>query len=88
MKFNHPLIGLRISKGFSLLEAMVSVALIGIALVANFSVIKVAAQGKYVLDDRTNFYLSSLSFSSNLSLIMLQVTMLQVIQMHAHMPKK
>lgn len=70
MKFNHPMAGFRNSKGFSLLEAMVSVALIGVALVATFSVIKVVSQGKSVLDERTNFYLSSLSFSSNLSLIM------------------
>lgn len=72
MKFDQFLKHSRIAHGFSLLEAMVSVALIGIAMVAIFSVIKVISQGKNALDDRTNFHLASLSFSSNLGLAMME----------------
>ena len=72
MKFDQSPVRLRLAHGFSLLEAMVSVALIGIAMIATFSVIKVVSQGKGVLDDRTNFYLASLSFSSNLGLAMME----------------
>lgn len=72
MKSNLSLLSLKFSKGFSLLEAMVSVALIGIALVSTFSIVKVVSQGKNTLDDRTNFYLASVSFSANLGLALLE----------------
>lgn len=72
MKFECGPVRSRIARGFSLLEAMVSVALIGIAMVATFSVIKVVSQGKSGLDDRTNFYLASLSFGSNLGVAMME----------------
>lgn len=72
MKSNQVRMRIRIAKGFSLLEAMVSVALIGIAMVATFSVMKVVSQGKGGLDDRTNFYLASLTFGSNLGLAMME----------------
>ena len=62
----------RLSKGFSLLEAMVAVALMGGALIGPFSLVKVAAQGKGAMDDRTNFYLASLSFSANLGLALME----------------
>jgi len=65
---------LRIKSAFTILEAVVSVALIGIATAAAFQVMKVVSSGKYSLDDRHNIYLAALSFSTNLDLALMEMT--------------
>jgi type II secretory pathway component PulJ len=64
----------RIKSAFTILEAVVSVALIGIATAAAFQVMKVVSSGKYSLDDRHNIYLAALSFSTNLDLALMEMT--------------
>lgn len=73
MKFNAQLHARKRHRAFSLVEAMVAVALMGLALASTFSLVKVAAQGKATLDDRSNFYLASISFSANLGLAMMEI---------------
>jgi hypothetical protein len=65
---------LQIKSAFTILEAVVSVALIGIATAAAFQVMKVVSSGKYSLDDRHNIYLAALSFSTNLDLALMEMT--------------
>jgi hypothetical protein len=67
-------VSLRIKSAFTILEAVVSVALIGIATAAAFQVMKVVSSGKYSLDDRHNIYLAALSFSTNLDLALMEMT--------------
>lgn len=64
---------LQIKSAFTILEAVVSVALIGIATAAAFQVMKVVSSGKYSLDDRHNIYLATLSFSTNLDLALMEI---------------
>ncbi len=67
-------VSLRIKSAFTILEAVVSVALIGIATAAAFQVMKVVSSGKYSLDDRHNIYLAAMSFSTNLDLALMEMT--------------
>ncbi len=67
-------IPLQIKSAFTILEAVVSVALIGIATAAAFQVMKVVSSGKYSLDDRHNIYLATLSFSTDLDLALMEMT--------------
>lgn len=84
MKFERSALFTKISQGFSLLEALVSVALIGVSLVATFSLVKVVSQGKDTLDDRTNFYLASMTFSANLGLALMETLASDVADINAN----
>jgi prepilin-type N-terminal cleavage/methylation domain-containing protein len=60
--------------GFTLLEALVATALIGIAMVSAFSMTKILSSSKGVLDDRTNFYIASESINANYELMLVNLT--------------
>ena len=52
--------------GFSLLEAMISVALIAIAMMGAFSVSKVMLQSKELVDRKTDFQLASQTLNNHI----------------------
>lgn len=71
MRFNR--LRLKLGGAFTILEAVISVALIGIATASAFQIIKIVSAGKYSLDDRHNIYLAAMSFSTNLDLALMEV---------------
>jgi prepilin-type N-terminal cleavage/methylation domain-containing protein len=64
----------KIKTGFTLLEALIATALLGIAMVSAFSMNKILSSSKSVLDDRTNFYLASESINANYQLMLVSLT--------------
>lgn len=54
--------------GFSLVESVLSVALIAVALLGALSVTKVLGQDKELVENRTNFQLASQSLNNNIAL--------------------
>lgn len=71
MRFNR--LRLKLGGAFTILEAVISVALIGIATASAFQIIKIVSAGKYSLDDRHNIYLAAMSFSTNLDLALMEI---------------
>lgn len=64
---------LKFCSAFTILEAVISIALIGIATASAFQIIKIVSAGKYSLDDRHNIYLAAMSFSTNFDLALMEM---------------
>ena len=65
--------------GFSLLEAMISVALVAIAMVGAFSVSKVMLQNKDLVDQKTDFQLASQTLNNNITLGLQTISLSDVV---------
>lgn len=65
--------------GFSLLEAMISVALVAIAMVGAFSVSKVMLQSKQLVDQKTDFQLASQTLNNNIALGLQTISLSDVV---------
>jgi Tfp pilus assembly protein PilV len=70
--------------GFSLLEAMISVALIAVAMIGAFSVTKVLGQSKDLVDQKTDFQLASQSLNNNIALGLQDISLSDVINIPAN----
>lgn len=69
--------------GFSLLEAMISVALVAIAMVGAFSVSKVMLQSKQLVDQKTDFQLASQTLNNNIAIGLQTLSLTDVIAIPA-----
>lgn len=65
--------------GFSLLEAMISVALVAIAMVGAFSVSKVMLQSKQLVDQKTDFQLASQTLNNNIAVGLQTLSLTDVV---------
>jgi prepilin-type N-terminal cleavage/methylation domain-containing protein len=65
--------------GFSLLEAMISVALVAIAMVGAFSVSKVMLQSKQLVDQKTDFQLASQTLNNNIAVGLQTLKLTEVV---------
>lgn len=65
--------------GFSLLESLLSVALIAVALVGALSVTKVLVQDREVVDQRANFQLASESLNNNIALRLRELDLADIV---------
>lgn len=69
--------------GFSLLEAMISVALIAIAMMGAFSVSKVMLQSKELVDRKTDFQLASQTLNNNIAFGLQFLSLSEVVSIPA-----
>ena len=63
-----------LSRGLTLLEAVVATGMMAAVIASTFSVVKILSAGKDILDNRTNFYLASESIHANVSVAMMNLT--------------